>query len=54
VSRENLEQPAAVTPDVPNVAFDPAAVLAHLTHRPGVYRMLDAAGSGKYDGHARV
>jgi excinuclease ABC subunit C len=48
-----LEQPAAVTPDVPNVAFDPAAVLAHLTHRPGVYRMLDAAGTVIYVGKAR-
>ena len=53
MSRETLDQPAAVTPEVPNIAFDPAAVLAHLTHRPGVYRMLDAAGIVIYVGKAR-
>ena len=53
MSRETLDQPAAVTPEVPNVAFDPAAVLAHLTHRPGVYRMLDSAGTVIYVGKAR-
>jgi excinuclease ABC subunit C len=53
VSRETLDQPAAPTAEVPEVAFDPAVVLAHLTHRPGVYRMLDAAGTVIYVGKAR-
>ena len=35
------EQPVAEVPDAPSVAFDPSAVLAHLTHRPGVYRIRD-------------
>jgi excinuclease ABC subunit C len=34
-------------------AFDPADVLAHLTHKPGVYRMLDIAGDVIYVGKAR-
>ncbi len=33
--------------------FDPASVLKHLTHRPGVYRMLDAKGQVIYVGKAR-
>jgi excinuclease ABC subunit C len=33
--------------------FDPETVIAHLTHRPGVYRMLDAAGQVVYGGKAR-
>ena len=53
MSREIVDQPAAPTEDAPEVAFDPAVVLAHLTHRPGVYRMLDAAGTVIYVGKAR-
>jgi excinuclease ABC subunit C len=33
--------------------FDPAATIRHLTHRPGVYRMLDAGGAVIYVGKAR-
>ena len=46
-------------PEAPEVtgatppAFDPAAYLASLTARPGVYRMLDAAGKVIYVGKAR-
>ncbi len=36
-----------------NSGFDPAAFAAGLTHRPGVYRMLDAAGRVIYAGKAR-
>jgi excinuclease ABC subunit C len=53
VSREtnDLQSPAAA--EAPEVAFDPATVLAHLTHRPGVYRMLDGNGTVIYVGKAR-
>ena len=34
-------------------AFDPATVIEHLTHKPGVYRMLDAKGTVVYVGKAR-
>jgi excinuclease ABC subunit C len=33
--------------------FDPQTLLKHLTHRPGVYRMLDANGQVVYVGKAR-
>ena len=33
--------------------FDPGTVLKHLTHRPGVYRLLDAAGAVIYIGKAK-
>ena len=53
MSREILDQPPAPTAEVPDVAFDPAVVLAHLTHRPGVYRMLDSSSTVIYVGKAR-
>ena len=53
MSREPLDQPIPAEAEAPDVAFDPATVLAHLTHRPGVYRMLDAGGTVIYVGKAR-
>ncbi len=37
----------------PAAPFDPNATIKHLTHKPGVYRMLDAAGEVIYVGKAR-
>jgi excinuclease ABC subunit C len=45
--------PGAVGDSPPAAPFDPATVLGHLTHKPGVYRMLDAAGTVIYVGKAR-
>jgi excinuclease ABC subunit C len=53
VSRDVPEPAATGEPGAPSAAFDPTTVLSHLTHRPGVYRMLDAAGSVIYVGKAR-
>jgi len=51
MSRDEPLEPAggAAAP----AALDPKTVLTHLTHRPGVYRMLDAAGTVIYVGKAR-
>ncbi len=46
------EAEAAATEDAKR-GFDPTTLLRHLTHRPGVYRMLDAAGEVVYVGKAR-
>jgi excinuclease ABC subunit C len=44
---------AAANQPVVAEGFDPNTVLGHLTHRPGVYCMLDAAGTVIYVGKAR-
>ena len=46
---EQAERDAGATP----ASFDPSTVLVHLTHKPGVYRMLDARGEVIYVGKAR-
>ena len=53
MSRETNDLPTAAAAEAPEVAFDPATVLAHLTHKPGVYRMLDLTGTVIYVGKAR-
>ena len=53
MSRETNDFPNPPPAEAADVAFDPATVLAHLTHRPGVYRMLDGAGTVIYVGKAR-
>ncbi len=50
---EHVDGPAAEMTPAAKPAFDPSALLRHLTHRPGVYRMLDAAGEVIYVGKAR-
>ena len=37
----------------PKAPFDPTDLLRHMTHRPGIYRMLDAKGQLIYVGKAR-
>jgi excinuclease ABC subunit C len=51
MSRPERELPEHA--DETAAAFDPGAVIAHLTHRPGVYRMLDTRGTVIYVGKAR-
>ena len=48
-----MAETAAETPSGDDRAFDPAAYVAGLTHRPGVYRMLDDKGRVIYVGKAR-
>ena len=43
----------ASPPEAVNAAFDVRELLASLPHRPGVYRMFDAAGETLYVGKAR-
>jgi excinuclease ABC subunit C len=49
--QDSTEHTGAVT--VVAEGFDPSAVLRHLTHRPGVYCMLDRHGKVIYVGKAR-
>jgi excinuclease ABC subunit C len=48
-----METTPAAAAETPAAPFDPETSLRHLTHRPGVYRMLDAAGQVIYVGKAR-
>ena len=51
---ESVTEPAAdAVAERSAAAFDPATVLAHLTNKPGVYRMLDGGGEVIYVGKAR-
>ena len=45
--------PPAAAPPAIGIAFDAREVMVSLPHRPGVYRMLDAAGETLYVGKAR-
>jgi excinuclease ABC subunit C len=52
-TEEPLERVEPAEPVAPAAPFDPGDAIKHLTHKPGVYRMLDAAGSVIYVGKAR-
>ena len=53
MNRVQAAEPESQAVEAVSAAFDPATVLAHLTHKPGVYRMRDAAGDVIYVGKAR-
>ncbi len=53
MNRVQAAEPESDVGEAVPAAFDPATVLAHLTHKPGVYRMLDAAAAVIYVGKAR-
>jgi excinuclease ABC subunit C len=48
-----MDTTPAAAAETPAAPFDPESSLRHLTHRPGVYRMLDGAGQVIYVGKAR-
>jgi excinuclease ABC subunit C len=50
---EARAEPTARAEPAAPASFDPASVIAHLTHKPGIYRMLDASGEVIYVGKAR-
>ena len=45
--------PLLITPELDSTTFDAKAFLKTVSHRPGVYRMLDAAGDILYVGKAK-
>jgi excinuclease ABC subunit C len=53
VSRLSKVTSAGPAEPAPAPAFDAAELLRSLPHRPGVYRMFDAAGETLYVGKAR-
>ena len=52
-SELSADERVEAEPVAPATPFDPNATIKHLTHKPGVYRMLDAAGEVIYVGKAR-
>ena len=52
-SPDSADQVSERIMDVAHAEFDPKAVLAVMSQRPGVYRMLDKDGEVLYVGKAR-